>query len=55
MKKLTMSDFISDYQHLIVRGVSLDEIKNHIRSHYRYIELHCLHYLGLNHADQQTV
>jgi len=45
MKNLTLTDFISDYQHLIVQGVDKDVILKHIELHYSNIKNKCLDYI----------
>ena len=46
--KLTIKDFISDYQHLIVRGDSKEKIIKFIDDNYALIKEDCLNYMNKN-------
>ena len=43
---LTIEDFKSDFQHLIVRNAKIQEVLNHIKEHYKHIEEECLTYIN---------
>jgi len=42
---LTLDDFKSDYQHLVVRAAKWEEVVEHIEEHYPHIKEDCLNWL----------
>lgn len=43
---LSIEDFKSDYQHLIVRGAKDNEVSDHIDLHYFHIRDECKEYIN---------
>ena len=43
---LTLTDFISDYQHLIVKRANKKSVLKHIENYYNNIKTECLEYIN---------
>lgn len=45
-KPLTLADFKSDYQHLIVQGATPEQVQEFISEHYQHIARACREYVN---------